>query len=131
MDVGPHRDLVGELSDSVHAAGLTMGLYHSLREWYNPIFLEVRIHLSAILYSNNGFYHHFVRLYPLEVDSEFLESDLFSKILLPVSHAKSSIICNCSPASTISSCQPSVFCILQKKSHLCPLYGNIENCTEK
>ena len=42
MDVGPHRDLVGELTDSVRAAGLHMGLYHSLREWYNPIFLEER-----------------------------------------------------------------------------------------
>ena len=42
MDVGPHRDLVGELTDSVRAAGLHMGLYHSLREWYNPLFLQVR-----------------------------------------------------------------------------------------
>eukprot|EP00117_Sycon_ciliatum_P025784 scpid45826/ scgid2625/ Alpha-L-fucosidase; Alpha-L-fucoside fucohydrolase len=40
MDTGPHRDLVGELTDSVRAAGLHMGLYHSMREWYNPLFLE-------------------------------------------------------------------------------------------
>lgn len=38
MDVGPHRDLVGNLTSSVRAAGLHMGLYHSLREWYNPLY---------------------------------------------------------------------------------------------
>ena len=42
MDAGPHRDLVGNLSNSVRAAGLHMGLYHSLREWYNPAYLQVR-----------------------------------------------------------------------------------------
>ena len=40
MDVGPKRDLVGDLTDSVRAAGLHMGLYHSLREWFNPLYLE-------------------------------------------------------------------------------------------
>ena len=33
MDVGPRRDLVGELSASVRARGLRMGLYYSLIEW--------------------------------------------------------------------------------------------------
>ena len=40
MDEGPHRDLVGDLTNSVRAAGLHMGLYHSLREWYNPLYLK-------------------------------------------------------------------------------------------
>ena len=40
MDVGPKMDLVGNLTASVRAAGLHMGLYHSLREWYNPVFLK-------------------------------------------------------------------------------------------
>ena len=40
VDAGPKRDLVGDLTDSVRAAGLHMGLYHSLREWFNPIYLE-------------------------------------------------------------------------------------------
>lgn len=38
MDVGAHRDLLGNLSSSVRAQGLHMGYYHSLREWYNPLY---------------------------------------------------------------------------------------------
>ena len=41
VDLGPKRDLVGDLTQSVRAAGLHMGLYHSLREWYNPLYLQV------------------------------------------------------------------------------------------
>jgi len=37
MEVGPKRDLVGELSTSVKKAGLHMGLYYSLPEWNNPL----------------------------------------------------------------------------------------------
>ena len=33
MDVGPRRDLLGELTESVRAQGLRMGLYYSLIEW--------------------------------------------------------------------------------------------------
>ncbi len=33
MDVGPHRDLVGDLTKAVRARGLRMGLYYSLIEW--------------------------------------------------------------------------------------------------
>lgn len=32
VDVGPHRDLIGELGAAVKAAGLTFGIYHSLFE---------------------------------------------------------------------------------------------------
>lgn len=38
MDIGPHKDLVGELSQAVRAKGLHMGLYFSLYEWYNPLY---------------------------------------------------------------------------------------------
>lgn len=37
-DVGPHRDLAGDLTQAVKAAGLKMGFYYSLYEWYNPLF---------------------------------------------------------------------------------------------
>lgn len=40
VDVGPKRDLVGDLTNSIKARGLHMGLYHSLREWYHPIYLQ-------------------------------------------------------------------------------------------
>jgi alpha-L-fucosidase len=33
MDVGPKRDLVGDLADAVRDRGLRMGLYYSLIEW--------------------------------------------------------------------------------------------------
>lgn len=37
--MGPHRDVTGEVSAAVKAAGLHSGLYHSLFEWYNPLYL--------------------------------------------------------------------------------------------
>ena len=37
VDVGPGRDLVGELTDAVRKAGLRMGLYYSLGEWTNEL----------------------------------------------------------------------------------------------
>uniref|UniRef100_A0A8C4QTC4 alpha-L-fucosidase n=1 Tax=Eptatretus burgeri TaxID=7764 RepID=A0A8C4QTC4_EPTBU len=38
MDVGPKRDLVGPLAAAVRKRGLHFGLYHSLFEWFNPLF---------------------------------------------------------------------------------------------
>lgn len=37
-DVGPHRDLAGDLSEAVKAKGLHMGFYYSLYEWFNPLY---------------------------------------------------------------------------------------------
>lgn len=38
VDIGPHRDLAGDLTDAVKAAGLKMGFYYSLYEWFNPLY---------------------------------------------------------------------------------------------
>lgn len=38
VDIGPHRDLCGDLSTAVKNAGLHMGFYYSLYEWYNPLY---------------------------------------------------------------------------------------------
>jgi alpha-L-fucosidase len=38
VDVGPHRDLCGDLSRSVKDKGLHMGFYYSLYEWFNPLY---------------------------------------------------------------------------------------------
>ncbi|NVK53561.1 MAG: alpha-L-fucosidase [Flavobacteriaceae bacterium] len=37
VDVGPKRDLVGELTKAVRKSGLKMGLYYSLAEWNHPL----------------------------------------------------------------------------------------------
>ncbi len=42
VDTGPRRDLLGELSTSVRNAGLKMGFYYSLYEWFNPLWLADR-----------------------------------------------------------------------------------------
>jgi len=38
VDVGPHRDLLGDLTTSVKNKGLRMGYYYSLYEWFNPLY---------------------------------------------------------------------------------------------
>jgi alpha-L-fucosidase len=38
VDVGPHRDLCGDLTTAVKNKGLHMGFYYSLYEWFNPIY---------------------------------------------------------------------------------------------
>lgn len=42
VEVGPMRDLLGDLGEAVRAAGLRMGFYYSLYEWFNPLWLEDR-----------------------------------------------------------------------------------------
>ncbi|XP_044527270.1 tissue alpha-L-fucosidase-like [Gracilinanus agilis] len=39
MDVGPHRDLVGELGPFLRERNIHYGLYHSLLEWFHPFYL--------------------------------------------------------------------------------------------
>ncbi|KOB75665.1 Alpha-L-fucoside fucohydrolase [Operophtera brumata] len=44
VDTGPKRDVVGELAFAVRKHGLKFGVYHSLFEWFNPIYLEDKKH---------------------------------------------------------------------------------------
>ncbi|HIQ58330.1 MAG TPA: alpha-L-fucosidase [Candidatus Merdivicinus intestinavium] len=37
VDIGPHRDIVGELLDAVERHGMKRGLYYSLLEWDHPV----------------------------------------------------------------------------------------------
>ena len=40
VEIGPKRDLLGDLSQAVRRKGLKMGYYYSLYEWYNPLWLK-------------------------------------------------------------------------------------------
>ncbi|XP_064480049.1 alpha-L-fucosidase-like [Ornithodoros turicata] len=43
VDVGPRRDLLGEFAHAVKTTtGLKFGIYYSLYEWFNPLFLDDR-----------------------------------------------------------------------------------------
>ncbi len=42
VEIGPRRDLMGELSEAVRARGLKFGFYYSLYEWFNPLWLSNR-----------------------------------------------------------------------------------------
>ena len=75
MDVGPHMDLLANLSASVRAQGLHMGIYHSLREWYHPLYIQVGI--GIIVYSS-------VSLYNIQDNEDKCQTtDFVDEILLP------------------------------------------------
>ncbi|HYK35479.1 alpha-L-fucosidase [Alloacidobacterium sp.] len=38
-EIGPHRDILGDLSEAVRSKNVRMGYYYSLYEWYNPMWL--------------------------------------------------------------------------------------------
>lgn len=39
VEIGPRRDLLGEIATATRAAGLRFGIYFSLYEWFNPLYL--------------------------------------------------------------------------------------------
>jgi alpha-L-fucosidase len=39
VDIGPHRDLAGDLTRAATAKGLKMGFHYTMYEWYNPVYL--------------------------------------------------------------------------------------------
>ncbi len=42
MEIGPRRDLLGELGEACRQRGLKYGFYYSLYEWFNPLWLADR-----------------------------------------------------------------------------------------
>jgi alpha-L-fucosidase len=39
-EIGPHRDILGDLSEAVRSKNVRIGYYYSLYEWYNPMWLN-------------------------------------------------------------------------------------------
>ncbi len=39
VDAGPHRDLIGDLFKAIRKTSVHAGMYYSLYEWYNPLWL--------------------------------------------------------------------------------------------
>lgn len=64
-DIGPHRDIVGELANAIRKSTqkIHFGLYHSLYEWYNPVYVADRSsNFSTQFFVDNKLYPEMVEL---------------------------------------------------------------------
>ncbi len=83
MNVGPKRDLVGDLTKSVRAAGLKMGLYYSIIEWES----------SWTHRTKSGYYlpEYIVKKYKIPED-EYVDKHLIPQLKELVNNYKPSLI---------------------------------------
>ncbi|KAK8801113.1 hypothetical protein WA158_001884 [Blastocystis sp. Blastoise] len=106
-DLNPHRDLVGELATAVRKHNMTFGAYHSLFEWYNPIYLEDKKNgYKTQEYVNNHYlpmFKELVNTYKPEllwvdgdgrVDSSYWKSPEFLAWLYNESPVKDTVVVN-------------------------------------
>ncbi|MEI6140474.1 MAG: alpha-L-fucosidase, partial [Mariniphaga sp.] len=83
MDIGPKRDLVGDLTTAVKAAGLRMGLYYSIVEWESS-----RTHRTE-----SGYYvpEKMVKKYKIP-ENEYVEKHLFPQLKELVNNYRPSLL---------------------------------------
>ncbi|CAD6190565.1 unnamed protein product [Caenorhabditis auriculariae] len=48
LDIGPKRDIVGDLKDAFKTTNVRYGLYFSQFEWFNPLFIEDGHHNTSL-----------------------------------------------------------------------------------
>lgn len=75
QDVGPHRDLLGELAEAIRSeTHMHFGVYHSLYEWYNPLYMNDR----ESNYTKDEFVEHKVFPEMLELVEKYRPEILWS-----------------------------------------------------
>ena len=50
VDIGPHRDLLGEIMEATRKAGLHAGMYFSLYEWFHPFMSNITKYVDEVMY---------------------------------------------------------------------------------
>lgn len=89
MDVGPKRDIVGILSESVRGQGLKFGIYYSLLEWFNNLYLnDIAAKEKTTVYTD-------IIVWP---DIKFLINNYKPSVLWL--DGDEDVICNCFPTSS-------------------------------
>lgn len=54
MDIGPKKDILGVLSKAIRKRGMKFGVYYSLLEWYNELYLrDKKAHFETSYYPDN------------------------------------------------------------------------------